>query len=222
MTAVAAFGGGSAAWALPERWWYWALDARKARASTWKHRCRTTPRWSVSLSKPHRPLQTVESRPLADYGARHYRFCGGLFTQYRPAGSWPSGSINGILSGDATIAALAHPVTVIATFFAAPLTSQHHWRGLCSGGVRILRAKVRLPTLRHDVTQLKGWWQNRVPHPAGVYLSHRRFCRWYRWQALNCRRAFGSGAACNVKQAPWQADARFCSSPPWLRVVGFF
>ena len=32
--------------------------------------------------------------------------------------------INGILSGGATIAALAHPVTVIATFFAAPLDYQ--------------------------------------------------------------------------------------------------
>ncbi|BBI48489.1 hypothetical protein HORIV_09100 [Vreelandella olivaria] len=31
--------------------------------------------------------------------------------------------INGILSGGATIIAMAHPVTVIATFFAAPLTS---------------------------------------------------------------------------------------------------
>ena len=86
--------------------------------------------------------------------------------------------INGILSGGATIAALAHPVTVIATFFAAPLTSLNpaiRCR-LCRCGGRTLYAQTegaRLSTLRHDVTELKGSGKfSSFTHAAGVYLGN--------------------------------------------------
>ena len=83
--------------------------------------------------------------------------------------------INGVLSGAATIAALAHPVTVIATFFAAPLTSLNPTigAGFVAAGVELYMRKPKVrdfSTLRHDVTQLKGWWKNRVSRTLLVFI----------------------------------------------------
>lgn len=83
--------------------------------------------------------------------------------------------INGVLSAGATVAALAHPVTVVATFFAAPLTSLNPTigAGFVAAGVElyIRRPKVRdFATLRHDVTRLRGWWHNRVSRTLLVFL----------------------------------------------------
>ena len=83
--------------------------------------------------------------------------------------------INGILSGGATIAALAHPVTVIATFFAAPLTSLNPTigAGFVAAGVELYMRKPKVrdfSSLRHDVTQLKGWWKNRVSRTLLVFI----------------------------------------------------
>jgi pheromone shutdown protein TraB len=83
--------------------------------------------------------------------------------------------INGILSGGATIIALAHPVTVIATFFAAPLTSLNPTigAGFVAAGVELYMRKPKVrdfSSLRHDVTQLKGWWQNRVSRTLLVFI----------------------------------------------------
>ncbi|ERS91959.1 TraB/GumN family protein [Halomonas sp. PBN3] len=83
--------------------------------------------------------------------------------------------INGVLSAGATLVALAHPVTVIATFFAAPLTSLNPTigAGFVAAGVELYlrKPKVRdFSTLRHDVTHLKGWWRNRVSRTLLVFL----------------------------------------------------
>lgn len=83
--------------------------------------------------------------------------------------------INGILSAGATIIALAHPVTVIATFFAAPLTSLNPTigAGFVAAGVELFMRKPKVrdfSTLRHDVTELKGWWKNRVSRTLLVFL----------------------------------------------------
>lgn len=84
--------------------------------------------------------------------------------------------INGVLSAGATLVALAHPVTVIATFFAAPLTSLNPTigAGFVAAGVELYlrKPKVRdFSTLRHDVTHLKGWWRNRVSRTLLVFLT---------------------------------------------------
>jgi pheromone shutdown-related protein TraB len=84
--------------------------------------------------------------------------------------------INGVLSGLATLAALAHPLTVTATFFAAPLTSLNPTigAGFVAAGVELYlrKPKVRdFSTLRHDVTELKGWWRNRVSRTLLVFLA---------------------------------------------------
>ncbi|SEN05607.1 TraB/GumN family protein [Halomonas caseinilytica] len=84
--------------------------------------------------------------------------------------------INGVLSGAATLVALAHPVTVVATMFAAPLTSLNPTigAGFVAAGVELAlrKPKVRdFATLRHDVTDWKGWWRNRVARTLLVFLT---------------------------------------------------
>jgi pheromone shutdown-related protein TraB len=83
--------------------------------------------------------------------------------------------INGVLSAAATVAALAHPVTVIATFFAAPLTSLNPTigAGFVAAGVELFMRKPKVrdfSTLRHDVAHLKGWWKNRVSRTLLVFM----------------------------------------------------
>ncbi|WP_372614251.1 TraB/GumN family protein [Halomonas sp.] len=83
--------------------------------------------------------------------------------------------INGVLSAAATLAALAHPLTVVATFFAAPLTSLNPTigAGFVAAGVELYlrKPKVRdFSSLRHDVTELKGWWRNRVSRTLLVFI----------------------------------------------------
>lgn len=83
--------------------------------------------------------------------------------------------INGMLSGGATILALAHPVTVIATFFAAPLTSLNPTigAGFVAAGVELYMRKPKVrdfSSLRKDVTHLKGWWKNRVSRTLLVFI----------------------------------------------------
>ncbi|TFH87012.1 TraB/GumN family protein [Billgrantia azerbaijanica] len=83
--------------------------------------------------------------------------------------------INGALSGLATLVALAHPLTVAATVVAAPLTSLNPTigAGFVAAGVELFlrKPKVRdFSTLRHDVTELKGWWRNRVSRTLLVFL----------------------------------------------------
>ncbi|WP_249976162.1 TraB/GumN family protein [Vreelandella olivaria] len=83
--------------------------------------------------------------------------------------------INGVLSGGATIVALAHPLTVVATFFAAPLTSLNPTigAGFVAAGVELYMRKPKVrdfATLRHDVTKLKGWWKNRVSRTLLVFI----------------------------------------------------
>lgn len=83
--------------------------------------------------------------------------------------------INGVLSAVATVFALAHPLTVVATFFAAPLTSLNPTigAGFVAAGVELLlrKPKVRdFSQLRHDVAVLRGWWRNRVSRTLLVFL----------------------------------------------------
>lgn len=84
--------------------------------------------------------------------------------------------INGVLSGLATLVALAHPVTVVATAFAAPLTSLNPTigAGFVAAGVELgmRKPKVRdFKTLRQDVTHWTGWWRNRVSRTLLVFIT---------------------------------------------------
>ena len=75
--------------------------------------------------------------------------------------------VNGVFSAVGAAVALAHPLTVIASFIAAPLTSLNPMvaAGFVSG---IVQAWIKRPTvdnfkrLPHDIMSVKGFWMNPV------------------------------------------------------------
>ncbi|RAU18558.1 conjugal transfer protein TraB [Nitrincola tibetensis] len=83
--------------------------------------------------------------------------------------------INGGLAALGALIAKAHPVTIIGTFFAAPFTSLNPTigAGMVAAGIEIA---MRKPTvgdfskLRQDVTEMKGWWRNRVSRTLLVFM----------------------------------------------------
>ncbi|RNE89825.1 TraB/GumN family protein [Marichromatium sp. AB32] len=83
--------------------------------------------------------------------------------------------INGGLSALGALVAVAHPLTVLSAFVAAPLTSLNPTigAGMVTGAVEL---SVRKPSvgdfsrLRDDVASLRGWWRNRVARVFLVFL----------------------------------------------------
>ena len=64
---------------------------------------------------------------------------------------------------------------MIATFFAAPLTSLNPTigAGFVAAGVELAMRKPKVrdfSSLRHDVATPKGWWKNRVSRTLLVFL----------------------------------------------------
>lgn len=75
--------------------------------------------------------------------------------------------LNGGLCALGTAIALGHPVSIIAAFFAAPLTSLNPTigAGMVVGLVESYMRKPKVSdfeTLRDDITQYSMWWKNRV------------------------------------------------------------
>ncbi len=83
--------------------------------------------------------------------------------------------INGALSALGAAIALAHPVTIVATFLAAPFTSLNPTigAGFVAAGVELALRRPTVghfATLRHDVSTPRGWWGNRVSRTLLVFL----------------------------------------------------
>lgn len=83
--------------------------------------------------------------------------------------------INGVLSALGSAIALGHPVTIAATFVAAPLTSLNPTigAGFVAAGVELAMRKPKVrdfSALRHDVASVKGWWRNRVSRTLLVFM----------------------------------------------------
>jgi len=83
--------------------------------------------------------------------------------------------INGGLAAIGGIIALAHPVTILTAALAAPLTSLNPTIGVgfVAAAVELYMRKPQVgdfATLRSDVSQLKGWWHNRVSRVLLVFL----------------------------------------------------
>jgi pheromone shutdown-related protein TraB len=92
---------------------------------------------------------------------------------WRLVGDWVL--INGTLSALGALIAGAHPLTVIAAFLAAPITSLNPTvgAGMVTAAVEIYLRKPQVrdfSNLRRDTTQLKGWWRNRVSRTLLVFL----------------------------------------------------
>lgn len=83
--------------------------------------------------------------------------------------------VNGTLSAIGALAALAHPVTIIASFVAAPITSMNPTIGvgIVTG---LIEAVVREPRVRdfenlqQDILSVRGFFRNRVTHVLLVFF----------------------------------------------------
>ena len=74
---------------------------------------------------------------------------------------------NGVLAGIGAVAALAHPLTVVSSVLAAPLTSLNPMiaAGWVSGLVEAFSRKPRVrdfESLSEDIASFKGFWKNKV------------------------------------------------------------
>ncbi|MGA9535039.1 MAG: TraB/GumN family protein [Desulfobacterales bacterium] len=74
---------------------------------------------------------------------------------------------NGVLAGFGALAALAHPLTVVSSIVAAPLTSLNPMvaAGWVSGLVEAFSRKPRVidfENLQEDIHTLRGFWKNKV------------------------------------------------------------
>lgn len=83
--------------------------------------------------------------------------------------------INGALSAIGAAAALAHPLTVLTAFVAAPLTSLNPTigAGMVTAAAELWLRKPRVgdfSTLKSDVTKVSGWWKNRVSRTLLVFV----------------------------------------------------
>ena len=82
---------------------------------------------------------------------------------------------NGILSAIGAMLALAHPLTIVTAFVAAPITSLNPTigAGMVTG---IVQAMVAAPTVRdlenvsEDMTTIRGWWSNRTTRVLLVFF----------------------------------------------------
>ncbi len=84
--------------------------------------------------------------------------------------------INGLASGIGTLAAAAHPLTVIGTVLAAPFTSLNPTigAGFVAAALELWRRKPSVgdfATLRRDTTRLRGWYRNRVARTLLVFVG---------------------------------------------------
>ncbi|HIK58683.1 MAG TPA: TraB family protein, partial [Nitrospinaceae bacterium] len=82
---------------------------------------------------------------------------------------------NGGFCALGTLIALGHPVSIIASFFAAPLTSLNPTigAGMVVGLVESYMRKPKVSdfeTLREDIATLSMWWKNRVARLFLVFL----------------------------------------------------
>ncbi len=83
--------------------------------------------------------------------------------------------INGGLSALGALIAMAHPLTILTAFIAAPLTSLNPMigAGVVTGASELMLRKPSVDdfaALRHDTTHLRGWWRNRVAHVLVVFF----------------------------------------------------
>lgn len=82
---------------------------------------------------------------------------------------------NGILSALGALAALGHPLTILAAFVAAPITSLNPTigAGFITGLVQALVAPPHVrdfESVAEDIASMRGWWRNRLTRVLLVFL----------------------------------------------------
>lgn len=83
--------------------------------------------------------------------------------------------INGGLAALGALIALAHPLTILTAFLAAPLTSLNPMigAGMVTAAVETFLRKPQVgdfSRLRSDATSLRGWWQNQVTRILLIFM----------------------------------------------------
>jgi pheromone shutdown protein TraB len=83
--------------------------------------------------------------------------------------------INGALSALGALIAAGHPLTILTAFVAAPITSLNPTvgAGMVTAAAELYLRKPQVgdfSRLRHDTTQVRGWWRNRVSRTLLVFL----------------------------------------------------
>ena len=83
--------------------------------------------------------------------------------------------VNGTLSAVGSLIALAHPLTIVLSFVAAPITSMNPtigvgiFTGVLEGFLRKPRV-IDFEHLNDDITSIKGFYRNRVTHTLVVFF----------------------------------------------------
>ncbi|MDH3998271.1 MAG: TraB family protein, partial [Desulfuromonadales bacterium] len=82
---------------------------------------------------------------------------------------------NGLLSALGALIALGHPLTIIAAFIAAPITSLNPTigAGFVTGIVQAFIAPPQVKDMEQvadDIAKLSGWWRNRLTRVLLVFL----------------------------------------------------
>ncbi|QKT04823.1 TraB/GumN family protein [Ectothiorhodospiraceae bacterium 2226] len=100
-------------------------------------------------------------------------FSRGVDVGFQLIGDWVL--INGTLAALGALLAFAHPVTVVGSFAAAPITSLNPTvgAGVVAAAIEIALRRPQVgdfADLRHDVTRLSGWWRNRVARTLLVFI----------------------------------------------------
>ncbi|WP_428609993.1 TraB/GumN family protein [Sedimenticola sp.] len=83
--------------------------------------------------------------------------------------------INGVLSALGALLAAGHPLTILTAFVAAPITSLNPTvgAGMVTAAAEIYLRKPQVgdfSRLKHDTTEVRGWWRNRVSRTLLVFL----------------------------------------------------
>ena len=112
--------------------------------------------------------------PLLIIGMFVYGFFNGNAPDTLSAAVWWV-VINGTLSALGCALALGHPLTILAGFIAAPITSLNPTigAGIVTGLVQLYLVRPRvidLENVSQDTMHLKGWWQNKLSRTLLVSL----------------------------------------------------
>ena len=84
--------------------------------------------------------------------------------------------LNSSLTGLAAILSLAHPVTIILSMLAAPITALNPTLGvgMVAGILEVTMRKPRVKDFEHitdDILRFKGWFSNRIIHALMIFMT---------------------------------------------------
>lgn len=130
----------------------------------------------IETVPPKHPISKVLPwiLPAIVIGVFVWGFFNGDTTQLKTA-AWAWVLSNGILSALGALIALANPLTIIAAFVAAPLTSLNPTigAGMVTALVQTMASSPKVSdfqTIGDDITEWKGWWSNRLGRVLLVFV----------------------------------------------------